>query len=194
VGGRKSEESNWKEQQAWLAAPENVSDRVLLIQWIERKNSRLSTGANAGRIHANQGVFFGAKSADAGRVDRDWRPENRIADVDATGLSPSAGRELISALAAASRVAVVREHRINHARCRRTRNASRTQRPAEVHQRRSIAHRRIRALIGDFPGGDRSHRVHSRGLVRGHAGPEQVGNSNGGNDQNDRHHNQQLDQ
>src|SRR6266478_5282292 len=53
--------------------------------------------------------------------------------------------------------------------------------------------RRISGLKGHFRGIDGAESTYTRSLVRGHTGPEQVRNSDGRDDQNDRHDDQQFD-
>ncbi len=76
--------------------------------------------------------------------------------------------------------------------CRRRRSRA-PHRSAKIRQCRPITHAPLRK-IGYLRRVDRPQRTHRRSLVGRHPGPQQVRNGNPRNNQNNRHHDQQLDQ
>src|SRR5579862_6026816 len=110
---------------------------LLLVQRVESANARFGVGARTGRVDANHCIFLGAERADTSLVDRERYRKNRVADVEGAHHRSSTSRELVTGLAAASRVAVVGQDGVNQASCGRARSASRAQRATEVGQSRS---------------------------------------------------------
>src|SRR5580765_4468441 len=95
--------------------PRVLARLKLLIERVEGQNARFGVGASASWVDANHCIFLSAEGADAGLVDRKRSGEDCVASEDATHRRASTGGERVSALTAARRVAVVREHGVNQA-------------------------------------------------------------------------------
>src|SRR5215471_12533326 len=157
------------EEQLVVARCPCSSKSLLLVQRIKGGNARFRVRASAGGIDTNHGVFHRAERPDARLIDRDRCRKNRVTNVHTTRLVPRAGRELVAALSTASRISIVRQHRIDDTSGGRARNASRAERTAKIYESGSISHRGIRALVSDLSGGNSANRLNGRRLIGGHA-------------------------
>ena len=145
-----------REAASLLHAIDKVGGR-LLIQRIKRQNPGFGVGAGADGIDADDGVFFRAKSTNAGLIDSDGSREDRVSDIHAASVGAGTIREMVATLAATSGIAVIRQDRIDQTSGVLAGNASCSQRSTEVGQGGCVADGRIRGLICDLPGGHSSN-------------------------------------
>ena len=138
--------------------------------------------------------MLGTKGTHAGFVEDQRLRQDRVTDIEPGPDRSSACRKSIPALAAAGRVAIVSQHRVDHTRGGLAGDASRTERAAQVRESRSVAHRGIRALIGDLSRVDGAQGGDRRRLIGRHTGSQKIRNGDRGNDQDDCHYDQKLNQ
>src|SRR5882724_789973 len=154
-------------------------------------------GRNSGsvRIEVQYSVFFRAEPTNTSLVENQGRSADTVSHVGGgRGYNDAYSVNRVTALTASGDV--IRQGGIKQTRSR----AGRTARGAglhagarsQCHQRRRIAHRRIRCQISHFRCVDGANCAHRGRLVSRDTSPQQVRNSDRSDDQNDRHHDQQL--
>ena len=83
--------------------------RCLLVERVERQDARFGVAARTSRVDANDRIFLSAERADTSLVDRDRHSQGSVSNVQASRYRTGTRSKQVAALAAASRVAVVRQ-------------------------------------------------------------------------------------
>src|SRR5271157_2770594 len=184
--GRKNRRSSELASAApWLVpSPRYFAKSNLLVERQESLASRFAGDRGAGGLHANHSVFKSAEATSTGLVQGN---RNRSGVIRGSRRATRASRcEVVAALDAS------REHAVNQTGAGRGRGARSD--ATEGHQSSGKADGGIVGVVGNHGRIDGTDGGDSRRLVSRHAGTQQVGDSNGRDDENDGYHDQQLNQ